>query len=70
MIVTNHSRLRYNKGQCRLDKITYGSMLAGGLAGMATMPGAMAVGGLQGACVGAGLAVFIHGLTKRKPKEN
>lgn len=53
-----------------MDKVTYGSVLAGGLAGMAAMPGAMAVGGLQGACVGAGLAVFIHGLTSRKPRED
>ena len=61
---TSLSRLRYNKGQVRTDKFTYAGAVTGGLIGLAAMPEARALGGLHGACVGVGLAVFAHVLTK------
>ena len=63
-------RLRYNVGQVRTDKFTYGGLLLGGVggvaAGLASGPGRS---GVQGASVGAGLAVLGHVLTKKKEKE-
>ena len=58
-------RLRYNKGQVRMDKFTYGSALLGGVAGAAA--GGLN-GSLQGASVGVGLAVLAHTLTKPREK--
>lgn len=62
-------RLRHNKGQVRMDKFTYGSALAGGLVGMAATPNWSVTGGIQGASVGIGLAVFAHVLTSPKEKK-
>lgn len=61
-------RLRYNKGQVRMDKFTYGSALLGGVAGAAALPGGALNGSLQGASIGVGLAVLAHVLTKPKEK--
>ena len=61
-------RLRYNKGQLRMDKFTYGSALLGGVAGAAALPAGGLTGSLQGASIGAGLAVLAHVLTKPKEK--
>ena len=58
-------RLRYNKGQVRMDKFTYGSALLGGVAGAAA--GGLN-GSLQGASVGVGLAVLVHVVTNPKQK--
>ena len=52
--------IRYNKGQVRLDKVTYGSALLGGVAGVAALPGGALNGSLQGASIGVGLAVLAH----------
>lgn len=61
-------RIRYNKGQVRMDKFTYGSALLGGVAGAAALPGGALNGSLQGASIGVGLAVLAHVLTKPKEK--
>ena len=53
-------RLRYNKGQVWMDKLTYGSALLGGVAGAAALPGGGLNGSLQGATIGVGLAVLAH----------
>ena len=58
-------RLRYNQGQVRMDKFTYGGALLGGVAGAAA--GGLN-GSLQGASVGVGLAVLAHVVTKPKQK--
>ena len=58
-------RLRYNEGQVRMDKFTYGGALLGGVGGAAA--GGLA-GSLQGASLGVGLAVLAHVLTKPKHK--
>ena len=63
-------RLHYNKGQTWMDKFTYGSALAGGLVGMAAMPSWSVTGGIQGASVGIGLAVFAHAMTCHKEKKD
>ena len=60
--------IRYNKGQVRLDKVTYGSALLGGVAGVAALPGGALNGSLQGASIGVGLAVLAHVITKPKEK--
>ena len=64
-------RLRYNKGQVRTDKFTYGGLVLGGLggayAGLSTV--GPFVSGLQGASMGVGLAVLAHVLTKRSSAE-
>ena len=57
-------RLRYNKGQVLMDKVTYTGLLGGSLAGVAASPTTWAQGGVQGACLGAGLAVFVQLLIK------
>ena len=63
-------RLRYNKGQCRMDKFTYGGILLGGVGGVAAgLAGSPVVAGLNGASMGVGLAVFAHTLTKRGEKK-
>lgn len=63
-------RLRYNVGQVRTDKFTYGGLVLGGIGGMAAGLGSSpVVGGIQGASLGAGLAVLGHVLTKRKEKK-
>lgn len=58
-------RLRYNKGQVRMDKFTYGGALLGGATG--AMAGGLS-GSLQGASLGVGLAVLAHVITKPKQK--
>lgn len=60
-------RLRYNKGQVRTDKFSYGGAVLGGLAGAAVLPVGPVAGAVQGASMGLGLAVAAHVLTK--PKE-
>ena len=63
-------RLRYNLPQVRTDKFTYGGILIGGLGGAAAgLGGSPVMGGIQGASIGAGLAVFAHVLTKKKEKQ-
>ena len=59
-------RLRYNVGQVRLDRFTYGGILIGGAAGMAARlsPSGLFMSGLQGASLGIGIAVFDHVATK------
>lgn len=62
-------RLRYNSGQVRTDKFTYGGLVLGGVGGVAAkLAAGPLVSGVQGASLGAGLAVFAHVLTKPKAK--
>ena len=61
-------RLRYNKGQVRMDKFSYGFALVGGAAGAAGLGGL--AGAVQGASIGLGLSVLGHVLTKPKEKKN
>ena len=58
-------RLRFNEGQVRMDKFTYGGAILGGASGAAA--GGVA-GSLPGASLGVGLAVLAHVLTKPKKK--
>ena len=63
-------RLRYNTGQVRTDKFSYGGIVLGGLGGVALgMGGGPVVGAIQGASIGVGLAVPAHVLTKKKEKK-
>lgn len=64
-------RLRHNKGQVRMDKFTYGSIVLGGLGGatFALSTAGPVVSSVQGACVGVGLAVLAHVITKRGDKK-
>lgn len=57
-------RLRYNKGQVLMDKISYTSIVGGGLAGALATPGGWSRGGVQGACLGVGLAVIVQMLIR------
>ena len=63
-------RLRYNKGQVRMDKFSYGAAVLGGIAGAAGLPAGPVAGAVQGASMGLGLAVAAHVLTKPKEKKN
>lgn len=64
-------RLRYSKGQVRTDNFTYGGVVAGGLAGMALASNtARVAGGLNGASIAVGLAVFAHVASKPKDKKS
>ena len=64
-------RLRYSKGQVRTDNFTYGGAVAGGLAGMALASNtARVAGGLNGASMAVGLAVFAHVASKPKDKKS
>lgn len=62
-------RLRYNKGQVRLDKFSYGGALIGGICGAAGFPTGGVLGAMQGASMGLGAAVLAHAFTKPKSKE-
>ena len=50
-------RLRYNRGQCYMDQVTYGGVLGGLVLGAALVPASRLMGGLYGASMGFGLAV-------------
>ena len=63
-------RLRYNKGQVRTDKFTYGGLVLGGVGGVAAgLAAGPVMGAVNGASMGAGLAVIAHVLTKKKEKK-
>ncbi|CAI7991640.1 hypothetical protein GBAR_LOCUS791 [Geodia barretti] len=57
-------RLRYNKGQVLMDQVSYVGVIGGGLAGGLSSPANWCKGGVQGACLGLGLAVFTQMLLK------
>lgn len=44
--------------------MSYTGIVGGGLAGALTVPGGWSRGGIQGACLGVGLAVFAQMLIK------
>lgn len=62
-------RLRYNKGQVRMDKFSYGAAVLGGVVGVAGLPAGPVASAVQGASMGLGLSVFAQVLTKGKEKE-